>query len=64
MQRDQIFKFQNSQILKYSNSCNFLFQDQNCYLNQQVNQWISCRIQASAIYLFLLDYLCELTLLL
>ena len=46
MQRDQIFK------LKFFNSRHFWFHDQNFYPSQQVNQWISYRIQASAIYLW------------
>ena len=50
MQRDQIFKFKKSQILKFLNSHHFWFHDQNFYLSQQVNQWISW-IQVSAIYL-------------
>ena len=51
MRRNQIFKFKKSQILKFLNSSHSKFHDQNFYLSQQVDQWISCRIQASAIYL-------------
>ena len=51
MQRDQIF-IKKSQILKFLNSRHFWFHDQNFYPSQQLNQWISYRIQASAIYLF------------
>ena len=50
MQRDQIF-IKKSQILKFLNSRHFWFHDQNFYPSKQLNQWISYRIQASAIYL-------------
>ena len=50
MQRDQIF-IKKSQILKFLNSRHSWFHDQNFYPSQQLNQWISYRIQASAIYL-------------
>ena len=51
MQRDQIFELKKSQILKFLNSRKFWFHFQNFYPSQQVNQWISYRIQAPAIYL-------------
>ena len=54
MQREQIF-LKKSQILKFLNSRYFWFHDQNFYPSQQLNQWISYRIQASAIYLFIRD---------
>ena len=45
------FWIKKSQILKFLNSRKFWFHFQIFYPSQQVNQWISYRIQASAIYL-------------
>ena len=52
------FQIEKPKILKFLSSRHFWFHDQNFYPSQQLNQWISYRIQASAIYLL---YCCKLT---